>query len=122
MTNGIDRDALTREIASILDYPSIYMGAPSNRSLRYAEKIVGLLDEHIADARAEADRLFKLICEERNATQSLIAAARTEALEEAALMTEARAVFYTTVGAIACRQAAQAIRALAKSAAQGDKT
>jgi hypothetical protein len=92
-----DRDELAREIASILDYPSVYMGAPSNRSLRYAEKIVGLFDERIAAARAEA-------------------------LEEAALMTEARAVFYTTVGAIACRQAAQAIRALAKSAAQGDKT
>jgi hypothetical protein len=49
-----DRNALAQQIASILDYPSIYMGAPSNRSLRYAEKIVGLLDEHIAAARAEA--------------------------------------------------------------------
>jgi hypothetical protein len=51
-----------------------------------------------------------------------IAEARAKALEEAALMTEARAALYTTVGAIALRQAAQAIRrALAKSTMPGDK-
>jgi hypothetical protein len=108
----VDRDALAREM---LEAWKIDRGLPNEKSADIAMR-------HIAAARAEADRLFKLICEERNATQSLIAAARTEALEEAALMTEARAVFYTTVGAIACRQAAQAIRALAQSAAPGDKT
>jgi hypothetical protein len=88
-----DRDALAQQIASILDYPSIYMGAPSNRSLRYAEKIVGLLDEHIAAARAEA-------------------------LEEAAQLVDGR----RSGGETDLRSIAWAIRALAQSVAPGDKT
>jgi hypothetical protein len=48
-----DRKTLVREIATILDYPSVYMGAPSNRSIRYAEKIIELLDEHIIAAGAK---------------------------------------------------------------------
>jgi hypothetical protein len=96
-----DRNALTQQIASILDYPSVYMGAPSNRSLRYAEKIVGLFDERIAAARAEALEEAAKRCEELSEKSAI---ARMRESDEA----------FTS--------AAWAIRTLAQSAAQGDKT
>jgi alkanesulfonate monooxygenase SsuD/methylene tetrahydromethanopterin reductase-like flavin-dependent oxidoreductase (luciferase family) len=60
--------ALTQQIASILDKPSVYMGGPSRRSLRLAGEIVELLrsaraaipgpdSERIRELEAENERL-----------------------------------------------------------------
>lgn len=35
-----ERSLVTRRIASIIDFPSVYMGGPSQRAISLAEKIV----------------------------------------------------------------------------------
>ena len=39
-----EREKLQREIASILDHPSVFMGGPSQHNLRKAERVL----EHMA--------------------------------------------------------------------------
>ena len=53
------RDPVVVSIAHILDHPSVYMGGPSQQSLRKAQRIVAYLEEsglmrarHSSDAKA----------------------------------------------------------------------
>lgn len=39
------REILQREVASILDYPSVYMGGPSQQSLSTADRIIKHLEK-----------------------------------------------------------------------------
>lgn len=49
-----EREILQREIASILDYPSVYMGGPSYTSLQKAERIVKFLERRAAGESARS--------------------------------------------------------------------
>jgi hypothetical protein len=40
-----DREILQREIASILDHPSVYMGGPSPHHMRTADRIINHLEK-----------------------------------------------------------------------------
>jgi hypothetical protein len=50
-------DPFIQNIASMLDYPSLYMSGPSRQSLKRAEKIADLLGKELAVLRAENARL-----------------------------------------------------------------
>jgi hypothetical protein len=49
-----DREVLIGRIAAELDKPSVYMGGPSKRSLRLAEAVVRITDDHYRGAVAAA--------------------------------------------------------------------
>jgi hypothetical protein len=52
-----DRDTLIGRIAAELDKPSVYMGGPSKRSLRLAEAVVRITDDHYRGAVEDRDKL-----------------------------------------------------------------
>jgi hypothetical protein len=51
------REQLQREIASILDHPSVYMGGPSARNMALAERIMRHLEKSTTNLLVEVERL-----------------------------------------------------------------
>lgn len=56
------RDELVYRVAAELDKPSVYMGGPSKRSMRLAEAVVAITDDHyqgvVVDALRDVETLL----------------------------------------------------------------